>query len=223
MLLDVHKQQAKRRRLLGNKRPSVPHRMVFIANFRLITGRDYHQRHLNRIGLKDPRCAHCAATPKTLTTSKDIRVWQMPWTMAATRIDVEIIKIMLGCGRESETHHLKLVYDKNVCVLLFYESSSAMRSARWSGKWLWPTDHSRRKPVPDKPAGASKLFPSRRRRPAWVVSTCLKHSYRRLDIGICAAVRSLGCVMNARTGMNRHIVSDKTQHPGQVEQAYSVW
>jgi hypothetical protein len=23
--------------------------------------------------------------------------------------------------------------------------------------------------------------------------------------------------MNARTGMNRHIVSDKTQHPGQVD------
>jgi len=72
-LLDVHKRKAKPRRLLGNKLLSLPHRMVFVANFRLTTGHDYHQRHLNRIGLNDPRCAHCAATPKTLTTtSKDI-------------------------------------------------------------------------------------------------------------------------------------------------------
>jgi len=65
---------------------------------------------------------------------------------------VEIIKIILGCWRESGTP-LKLAHGKNVCIFLFYEFSSAMRSARWSGKWL--TDHSRRKPVPFKPAGDS--------------------------------------------------------------------
>jgi hypothetical protein len=36
----------------------------------------------------------------------------MPWTMAATGIGAKIMKIRLGCGRESETP-LKLVYDKN--------------------------------------------------------------------------------------------------------------
>ena len=58
-LVDVHKRKTKPRRLLGNKLPSVPHRMVFVANFRLITGHDYHHRHLNRIGLTLRRLMSC--------------------------------------------------------------------------------------------------------------------------------------------------------------------
>ena len=52
LVLDVHKQQAKFKAWetkLENKLPSAPPRIVFVANFCIITGLDYLQRHVNRI------------------------------------------------------------------------------------------------------------------------------------------------------------------------------
>jgi len=55
--------------------------------------------------------------------------------MATTRVDGGNYKNYIGL-LERKRDTTKLSYDKNVCMFLFYEFSSAMRSARWSGKWL---------------------------------------------------------------------------------------
>jgi len=54
-VLDLQKQQLNNKAwetILKNRIPSTPPRSVFAANFRLITGHDYIQQHLNRIGIK---------------------------------------------------------------------------------------------------------------------------------------------------------------------------
>jgi hypothetical protein len=58
-----HPQQAKDKAgktMLENKIPSTLPRSVFAANFGLITGHDYLQQHLNRIGIKvSLKCPLC--------------------------------------------------------------------------------------------------------------------------------------------------------------------
>jgi hypothetical protein len=73
----------------GDKLPSAPRRSFSVANFRLITGHDYLQRHPNRIGLKDSRRAQRAATPTkwSLITSKDTEVCKKPCTTSIAGMD----------------------------------------------------------------------------------------------------------------------------------------
>jgi hypothetical protein len=69
VVLDAHKQQAKGKTwetILENEVPSTLPISVFAANFRLITGHDYLQRHLNWTAIKNsPMCPMCDDAEET--------------------------------------------------------------------------------------------------------------------------------------------------------------
>jgi len=101
LVLDLQKQQLNNKAwetILKNRIPSTLLRSVFTTNFHFITGHDYIQQHLNRIGIKDfLMCPLCRDTEKVdLVTSKNVRVWQITWTMPTTRINGRTCQNYIG-------------------------------------------------------------------------------------------------------------------------------
>uniref|UniRef100_T1I828 Uncharacterized protein n=1 Tax=Rhodnius prolixus TaxID=13249 RepID=T1I828_RHOPR len=90
------KAQGKQWEVLENIKGRLPTdlpRSTAVACFRLLTGHDYLQKHLHRIGIKDNSicvlCGVLGACPRTHTKKNSILYWAARRRMAVVAIDRE--------------------------------------------------------------------------------------------------------------------------------------